>query len=84
MNEKLFTELLALFQKYKLTADQIILTYSNLGYSLGASIDGVKDKISLEELELKYATAPTMGVSLMLQCLLMSTWVEERKKNDKT
>lgn len=79
--DKLYSDIVKLFQKQKPTLKEIIVVYSNLGYTLGASIGGYKDKgPKFEELELLYATKPTIDVALMMQALTMSTWIDDLDK----
>lgn len=83
---KLHSELIQLFQKYSINVSELLIIYGNLGYSLGASIGGYKDKgPSLEELEkLYYAEPKRLDVALMLQGILITDWLTtyEDKEND--
>ena len=75
---KIYEELVTIFQKYKPTIGEVLISYGNLGYTLGASIDGYKDKgPSLEELSKLYYSNPTIGISLMLSGLTTTSWYEE-------
>ncbi len=79
-------EILATLNKFSLRVEELVLLYSNLGYSIGASIDGIganDEKPSLESLQQKYYEKPSIGVALMLQGLLTSTWVDDFKQKDK-
>lgn len=73
---KALDEVLEVLQKYNLTAQSLVILYGNLGYSLGASIDGYQggEGPSYEELEKKYYSEPTIGTSMMLQGLLVTSW----------
>lgn len=79
--EKAYTELVKVFNKHKLTVPEILIAYGNLGYTLGASIGGYKDMgPSAKDLELLYATKPTIDVALMLQGLTTTLWVDDLNK----
>ncbi len=72
------TELIDIFQKYKLNIGEILITYGNLGYTLGASIDGHAGQgPSEEELKKAYYTTPTVGVGLMLQGIEVTGWYNQ-------
>lgn len=78
---KLYSDLVGCFNKNKANVKEILLAYGNLGYTLGASIEGYKDKgPSAEELNLLYATKPTVGVALMIQGLQTTLWVDDLNK----
>lgn len=77
-------EILIVLAKYRLRVQDLVLTYANLGYSIGASIENIKEGDegpSLEELQKSYHTKPTIGVALMLQGILTSSWYEDIIKN---
>ena len=80
--EKVYIKLIEAFKETKLTVPEIILAYSNLGYSLGASIGGYKDGKgpSVQDLQKAYATNPTIDVALMLDALTVGTWVDDLEK----
>jgi hypothetical protein len=79
--DKLYKDLMAVFRKHKPIVKDILLAYSNLGYNLGASIGGYKDKgPSVQELELMYATNPNIAVSLMINAINMNMWVDDLEK----
>lgn len=70
-------EMIDLLSKEKLTVPELILLLSNLQYAIGASIEGYKEDQkgpNLEQLKKVYYTAPTVGVSMMLAAMEMSTW----------
>lgn len=63
--------------------EDLIVFYGSLGYLIGASIAQfeLNDTIpNLQELELHYRTQPTVDVGFMLQGLLISSWVEDFRK----
>lgn len=79
--DKAYTELVKVFNKHKLTVPEILIAYGNLGYTLGASIGGYTDKgPSAKDLELMYATKPTIDVALMLQGMTTTLWVDDLNK----
>lgn len=82
--EKVITQLTKVFDKNKLTIPEILIVYGNLGYSLGASIRKSIDPNSSiptsEELELLYATNPTVDISLLIQGLLIISWADSLNK----
>lgn len=83
-----YSDLVEVFQKYKLRIGEILIAYGNLGYTLGASIEGYTEKgPNSEELKKAYYTKPTPGVGLMLQGLTVSSWYDtysnQKLKDDK-
>lgn len=60
------------------TIGEIIIAYGNLGYALGASIEGFKGKgPSVEEVEKEYYANPgKIGFALMLAGLTTCTWYD--------
>lgn len=61
----------------KANQQEILLALANLIYSIGASIDGYKEKgPPIEELKRMYYTNPTIGTNLMLQSALLSLMVD--------
>ena len=76
---KLYEELLNVFQKHKPTVAEIIVAYGNLGYSLGASIEGYGDKgPPFEEIEKMYYEEPgKLGVAFMLQAFTTLKWYDD-------
>lgn len=80
--EEAFAQLVSVFQEQKLTVGEIIIAYGNLGYTLGASIEGYAGQgPSIEELEKLYYQNPTIGVSLMLQSIMVTTWFDDYMNN---
>lgn len=79
----LYEELVKVFQQYKPTVGEILIAYGNLGYALGASIGGHKEKgPSIEYLkELYYSEPGRLDVALMLQGLLVTTWYDDWERN---
>lgn len=66
-------KILNTFKKYNLTVEEIILIYSNVGYSIGASLEGYKDKgPSPEKVQRKIYEDRTIGYALMAQSLMMN------------
>jgi molybdopterin converting factor small subunit len=82
---KALDEILDVLRKHKLRLHDLVLLYGNLGYSIGASIENIKDDDgpTLDELQKKYYEKPTIGISLMLQGMLTTTWIDDiHKTND--
>jgi hypothetical protein len=80
--QHIYDELINIFKCYKPTVFEILTAYSNLGYSLGASIEGFKDKgPPIEELQELYYKNPTLGVALMCQAVEVMGWGETYQKN---
>jgi len=75
----LYKELVEVFQKHKPTVGELLIAYGNLGYTLGASVGGYKDKgPSTEELEKLYYSEPgNIAVALMLQSMTVVSWYSE-------
>lgn len=91
---KCLDELIQTFKKYNLTLAEILRCYGNLGYTLGASIEGLKGKgPTIKELELQYYTNARPGIALMIQGYQITTWEQdlftlqeketEKENNDK-
>ena len=83
-----YEKLVQTFQEAKLTTGELLIAFGNLGYTLGASIEGYSDKgPSIEELKKKYYEGATVGVALMLQSYHIVEWFdqyqEEAKKTNK-
>ena len=76
-----YERLIQAYQEADLTVPEIIVSLSNLTYSLGASIGGYTDKgPSAEELEKLYYASPSVDTALMLQALTMVTWSSQYTK----
>ena len=78
----LLEDLIKIFQTHKPTAGEIIVAYGNLGYTLGAAIEGCADKgPNIEELEKKHlANKCTLGEAMMLQGILTTSWFQNHKE----
>jgi hypothetical protein len=71
-----------ILQELKLSIGELLILYGNLGYTLGASIAGYKEKgPSPEELERMYYAKDSsedprhqLGVALMLQGMTTTSW----------
>lgn len=74
-----YVELVQVFQKHKLTVKEILLVYGNLGYTLGASIEGYEEGKGPNEQQLysMYYTKATPGVALMCQGINITTWLDD-------
>jgi hypothetical protein len=69
-------ELIDVLAKYKLRAQDLVVVYGNLGYAIGASMEGHSGDSGpgVEELQQAYYSKPTLGVALMLQGMLITSW----------
>ena len=91
--EQCYSDLIEVFQKHRLTTGEILIAYGNLGYALGAAVEGYKEKgPGPDELKRLYYSKATPGVGLMLSGLTISSWYdtylktkvdEENKENKK-
>ena len=69
------------FQEHRLTVGEIIVAYGNLGYTLGAAIEGYGKKgPNIEELKQKYYTDPSVGTALMLQGIEVTNWFQDHEE----
>jgi hypothetical protein len=81
---KILEDLITAFNHQSISNKEIVLVLSNLMYTLGAYIEGYKEKgPGIDALEKLYYSHPTAGVGLMLQSLLMSTWLDSMPKENK-
>lgn len=73
--EKVIEKLHKIINKSGLNVPEIVLTYGNLGYHLGASMAGFQYKgPDLETLKREYYLNPTVDVGLMIQGLMITGW----------
>jgi len=79
---KLYEDLINVFRKHKPTVGEIIIALGNLMYTIGASIEGYnKTGPGLEEVQkLYYSNPERIGIALMAQGLLTTTWYEDWEK----
>jgi len=77
-------ELIETFNKYNLRTQDLVVVYGNLGYALGASVDGIDEGQgpTMEELKKSYYANPTIGTSLMLQGFLVTSWYDQVNKGN--
>jgi hypothetical protein len=77
---QMLSKLLEVFQKSGPTVGEILVAYGNLGYSLGAAIEGHESTgPDIEELKKKYYVDPTVGTALMLQGIEVTNWFQDHK-----
>jgi uncharacterized protein YejL (UPF0352 family) len=84
--QSLLADLIAAFNKYQPNIPEILLAYGNLGYHLGASIAGFKNRSEgpgLDILQKAYYTSPTVDVGLMIQGLLITSWEDSFRRQRK-
>jgi len=82
--EKLITTILSAIREADPTISEAILAFGSVGYYLGAGIAGVdvnEHHLNVEFLQKEYYSAPTVDVALMLQGLLITSWVDDYLKN---
>ena len=82
---KLLSKILKLINKQKLNPAELLVFYGNLGYHIGASMAGFKNKgPSLEVLKREYYQhGPTVDVGLMIQGLTITDWEKDYLKSPK-
>jgi hypothetical protein len=76
-------EIIQVLQKRKLREEDLVVLYGNLGYSIGVSMEGIdpQNAPGLEELQKQYHLKPTVGVAMMLQGIIISSWYSDVAKN---
>tara|TARA_Y100000310_G_scaffold345804_1_gene470188 strand:- start:10223 stop:10540 length:318 start_codon:yes stop_codon:yes gene_type:complete len=77
---ELLEKLIIAFQEYKPTVGEILVIYGNLGYTLGASIEGETKGPDIESLKQKYYTNPSVGAALMLQGIEITNWFQDHEQ----
>ncbi len=78
---KAHSDLIDVFNKHGLNVGEIIVTYGNLGYTLGASVGGYKTKgPTMKELEKMYYENPTIDVAMMINGGNVTGWYEDLYK----
>jgi hypothetical protein len=75
---KLLAKLNRIITRRNLNPRELVLLCGNLCYFVGAAIGGYTGKTgpSLEELQTRYYTEPTLDVALMLQGLTVASWAD--------
>ena len=73
--------------KHNLNVGELILTYGNLGYKLGANLrracydkDFISEPPNPEELNKLYYSQPTEDIALMLTSLTILSWIDDLQK----
>ena len=76
--DKAYQRLVKILQEEQPSVSELLVILSNLLYTVGAAVGDYKEVgPTLEELEKLYYSEPDrVDVALMLQGLMMSTWVE--------
>jgi hypothetical protein len=81
------SELEQVFAKHNMNVGELLLTYGNLGYKLGANIrrscrdkNFISEPPNPEELNKLYYSGQTEDVALMLTGLMIVTWVDNLPK----
>lgn len=82
---KALGDILEVLKAAKLRTQDLILLYGNLGYSIGASIEGLTGSPgpTADELQKTYYEKPTIGVAMMLQGILTTSWYDDYLKQNK-
>ncbi len=81
--DKVYTDIINIFKKSKLTVPELLLVLGNTTYTLGASIAGYKDKEKgpgFEKLQEMYAEKPEISTALMLTGMTETIWVNDLDK----
>jgi hypothetical protein len=79
--DKVYTDIVNILAKNKLTVQELLLVLSNTLYTVGASIGGYKDKgPSVEEIDRMYALKPSLDLAIMLQGLTIGTYINDLDK----
>src|SRR5271165_6165274 len=79
--EKMYEELVQVFKTYRPTVGEILIAYGNLGFALGASIEGYKGEgPTLEQVKEMYYKNPTLGVALMAHSVEVCGWYDTYNK----
>ena len=77
----LLSKIIEAFEEHKPTVGEILVIYGNLGYTLGASIEGYGSKgPGVEELKKEYYANPSVGTALMLQGIEVTNWYQDHEK----
>lgn len=75
--KKILTKLITELNQSGLTDKEIVEVYSDLGLSVGCSMCDLKEVPAMEEIEEMYYKSPNMGLALVLQSILLRTWIDE-------
>jgi len=76
--QKIHDQSIDLFRNAGMTVGEILVTYGNIGRTLGLAIAGHVETIpSQEEIEIEYYKNPTPGTALVLQGLEVIGWFEK-------
>jgi hypothetical protein len=78
--EKTLDDLQDVLNKSKLNLHELVWTFGQLGYNIGASLEG--DAPNIDEVTKRYYEDPRLGVALMAQGLHIQTWVNDIKESD--
>ena len=79
--QEAFGELVDVFQRHRLTVAEILIVLGNLSYTLGASMEGFKEKgPSMEELQKMYYLSPTPGIALMINGVTVCLYFSDLNK----
>ena len=78
---KLLEQLVDAFTEVKPTVGEILVIYGNLGYTLGASIEGHKGSgPNIKEVKKRYYSEPSVGNALMVQGIEITNWFQDHQE----
>jgi len=77
---KSLDKLQSVLNESKLSLEELAWVYGQLGYDIGASLEG--EAYDIETLTKKYYEGPEIAVAFMLQGLTIQTWMTKESKND--
>lgn len=82
--EKVLDELHESLNKNKLNLKELVWTYGQLGYNIGATLEGTG--LTAEEVNKQYYLNPRLGIALQAQGLNIQMWIDkiEESRDDKS
>ena len=75
--KEVLAKLITTLNKSGLTDKEIVEIYSDLGLSVGCSMSDLKEVPPMEQIEAEYYKEPRMGLALVLQSILLRSWIDE-------
>lgn len=73
--EQILDQVHEILNKSKLSLKELVWVYGQLGYNIGASLEG--QAFSPEDATKEYYTSPRLGVALQVQGLQTQTWTDQ-------
>jgi hypothetical protein len=81
--ERVEQEVLDILNKSKLNLMELILVLAQTLIDVGGTLEGVKDKLSYNDMWRRYATEPTLGNALMAQGTdILHDWLRIPENNE--